>query len=222
MEDEFYSTFVRFGDIPGAKGIGAVMIEKGTKGVTVSRGAEFVGARGMPHGELKFENARVPRENLLIKEGQFGRLMTAGLALAEAAFDEAKKYCLERKQFGTEIINFQALQHWLAEMWIEIEAHRLLTYHAAVTAIDGKYPRGLEVSVAKAFENEVVSRICQKALLMHGGDGYTMAFPIQRIWRDSLVLPLGGGTLQVLKNAIAQWIVPERKLERPRGGEKVK
>ena len=231
VEDEFYSTFVRFGNIPGAKGIGALMIEKNTEGVKVKRGAEFVGARGMPHGELEFKNARVPKENLLIKEGQFGRLMTAfnmermhnatcGLALAEAAFDEAKKYCLQRKQFGTEIINFQAMQHWLAEIWIEIEAHRLLTYHAAATAIDGKYPRGLEVSIAKAFENEVVPRICQKALQMHGGDGYTMAYPIQRIWRDSLVLPLGGGTIQILKNAIAQWIVPERKLERPRGGER--
>ena len=231
VEDELYSTFVRFGDIPGARGIGAIMIERGNPGVSVDRGAEFVGARGMPHGELTFENAKVPKENLLMKEGQFSRLMTAfnmermhnaacGLALAEAAFDEAKKYCSQRKQFGTAVINFQSMQHWLAEIWVEIEAHRLLTYHAAATSIDGKYPKGLEVSVAKAFENEVVPKICQKALQMHGGDGYTMAYPVQRLWRDSLVLPLGGGTIQVLKNSIAQWIMPEQKLVRRRGGEK--
>jgi len=231
VEDELYSTFVRFGDTPGAKGIGALMIERGNPGVSVDRGPEYIGARGMPHGELTFENAKVPKENLLIKEGQFSRLMTAfnmermhnatcALALSEAAFDEAKKYCSNRKQFGTAVINFQAMQHWLAEMWIEIEAQRLLTYHAAATSNDGKYPKGLEVSIAKAHGVEVAPKICQRALQMHGGDGYTTVYPVQRLWRDSLVLPLGGGTIQVLKNSIAQWIIPEQKLTRRRGGEK--
>lgn len=229
-EDEIYSTFVRFGKTPGVKGIGAVMIEKGTPGVQILKGAEFLGTRGMPHGEIIMTNVRVPKKNLLIAEGQFSRLMTAfnmermhncglGLAIAEAAFDEVKKYVLTRKQFGTEVINFQVIQHSLADMWITIEAIRALTYRAAATAIDGKYPRGLEVTVAKAFENATVPSLCQKALLMHGGDGFTVAYPISRILRDSLALPLGGGTLEMLKNMIAQWIVPEMKLERPRGGD---
>lgn len=230
-EDELYSTFVRFKNIPGARGVGAIMIEKGASGVRVRRGPPFVGARGMPHGELTFRNARIPKENLLMPEGQFSRLMTAfnmermhngtlGLALSEAAFDEAKKYALSRKQFGTEIVDFQAIQHMLAEMWIEIEATRFLIYRAAATANDGKYPKGFEVSVAKAKSSDTVMKVTQMGILIHGGDGTTMGAPAQRLWRDAIILPIAGGTMQILKNVIAQWLVPERKLARPRGGEK--
>ncbi len=229
-EDDYYVAFVRFGNIPGAKGIGAILVEATTPGVTARKGPAFVGARGIPHGVIEFADARVPQANLLHSQGHFSRIMTAfnmerlhsaavGLGISEACFDEAKKYALTRRQFGTEIVDFQAIQHALAEIWVNTEAIRFLTYRAAATAIEGKYPRGLEVSVAKYVSNTLTNANTSTALLLHGGDGCTMPFPIQRLWRDAMVLPIAGGTVHMLKNAIAQWIVPERRLARPRGGD---
>src|SRR5581483_9266108 len=158
--NELYATFVRFDGIPGAKGIGAVVVEKGTPGLRLERGARFVGSRGVPHGEMHFTNCRIPMENVITGPGRFVELMSAFnmervhnstycLAFAEAAYDEAVAYCEKRQAFGKDIIQFQATYHSLVEMWLDIEAHRLLTYRAAATAAEGRFPDALQVSLSK-------------------------------------------------------------------------
>src|SRR5207253_7601525 len=135
-------------------------------------------------------------ENLVAGPGHFARLMTAfnmermhnssySLGFAAAAFDEAVKYAEQRKSFGREIIEFQATYHALADMWVQIEAHRLLTYRAASTAIDGHFPQALDVSVSKLFGASMLPGLTLKALELHGGDGTTFEYPIQRIHREA-------------------------------------
>src|ERR1700736_3188951 len=121
-ENELYAVFARFDDLPGARGVGCVLIEKDTPGLRLERGAHFVGSRGLPHGEVHFEDCRVPRENLIAGPGSFGRLMSAfnmerihnstySLGFSQAAFDEAVAYVERRKAFGKDIIEFQASYH---------------------------------------------------------------------------------------------------------------
>ncbi|MDO8672404.1 MAG: acyl-CoA dehydrogenase family protein, partial [Dehalococcoidia bacterium] len=170
IDNELYATFVRFNNVPGSRGIGSIMIEKGSPGVTILEGPKFVGSRGQRHGELFFENARIPKENLMFKEGSFARMMepfnmerlhnaVGALAKAEAAFDEAVKYTQTRKAFGKFISEFQSVYHDLAEMWISLEAARGLCYRAACTAVGGKYPKLMDVTAAKVFSNEVALKV---------------------------------------------------------------
>ncbi len=223
-DNELYSTFVRFNNIPGSRGIGALMIEAGTPGVTILAGPTFIGARGMNHGELFFENAIVPKENLMFREGSFGRIMecfnmerlhnaTFCLANAEAALDEALKYTQTRKAFGKYICEFQAVYQDLAEMATMIEAARGLTYSAACTAVDGKFPKLMETAYAKTFANATVQKVTQMAMILHGGDGTTTNFPIQRIWRDAMAGgTVAGGAPAILRNMIAGKLL-NRKLD---------
>ena len=227
MEDELYATFVRMGDTPGAKGIGAIMVEKGTPGFRIEKGPDFAGSRGIPHGDLFFDDCRVPAENLLVAEGQFPRLMTAfnmerlhngasSLGLAEAAFDEASKYAQERHQFGRPIIEFQAIYHLLADMWVTIEAARMLVYRSATTAIDGKYPRPLDGTIAKLYANEALNMCAKAAVQICAGDGVAMTHAAQRIYRDAMICMVAGGTHQIAKNVIAGMLFPERKFSQLR------
>ncbi|HTI74145.1 MAG TPA: acyl-CoA dehydrogenase family protein, partial [Mycobacterium sp.] len=136
---DVYVVFVRLNGIQGMKGIGAVVVDKDTPGFTLGTGPEYMGSRGSPHGDLHFENCRVPAENLLMGEGSFAHLMQAFnmerlyisslcLGLAQGAFDEAVAYSNEREQFGRPINEFQAVYHMVAEMWTQIESVRYLTY----------------------------------------------------------------------------------------------
>lgn len=226
VDNELYSTFCRFNNVPGSRGIGAIMIEKGTPGVSVIEGPAYVGTRGVPHGELYFEDARIPKENLESREGRFGEIMEAfnmermhnacySLSYMELAFDEAAKYAKARKQWGRPVVQFQSIYHRLAEMWMNIEAQRYLTYHAASTSAEGKYPKMLDVTVAKAFGSQMLPNMMWLGLSIHGGDGCTLAFPIQRYLRDALIGPMGGGTLETLKNVIAGVVLNEKLSQYP-------
>jgi len=226
-EDRLYATFVRLSDTPGAKGIGAVMVEEGTPGFRIEKGPAFVSSRGIPHGDLWFEDCRVPAENLLVAEGQFPRLMTAfnverlhngtcSLGLAEAAFDESSKFAQERHQFGRPVIEFQAIYRMLAEMWVSIEATRMLLFRAAATAVDGKYPQAHDVTIAKMFANETLSNVAKAAVQVCAGDGLAITHPVQRIARDAMICMVAGGTHQVLKNSIAGMLFPDRKFKQTR------
>lgn len=221
VEDDLYATFVRFGDIPGPRGIGAVVTEKSMPGLTMERGPEVIGARSVPHGNMYFENVRIPKENLILPKGNFARLMRAfnvermhnsalSVGLAQGAFDEAEKYVRERKQFGRPVIEFQAVYHKLAEMHIDVEAARALTYKAALTADQGKFPLGLEVSSAKILANKVGRDVCWKSMQLHGGDGVTRDYPVQQAYRDVCVASYGGGTADVGKNVVASMLLGEK------------
>ena len=222
---DVYVVFVRLNGIPGMKGIGAVVVDKDTPGFTLGTGPEYMGSRGSPHGDLQFENCRVPAENLLMGAGSFAHLMQAFnmerlyissmcLGLAQGAFDEAVAYSNEREQFGRPINEFQAVYHMVAEMWTQIESVRYLTYKAALTADRGKFPRALDVSTAKLHAADMGRDVCWKAMQILGGNGLVTGFPPERCFRDVIVSSIAGGTTQVLKNTIAAQVLGKRLNQR--------
>lgn len=220
--NELYATFVRFDDIPGYQGIGVVVVEDDTPGLRLERGAAFVGTRGIPHGEMHFENARVPKENLVRGPGHFAELMqafnmerihnsTLSLGLAEAAYAEAVEYVQNRQAFGKPIIEFQATYHSLVEMRMAIDAHRMLTYRAAANAVDGLYPDVIESSMAKLSGCAMLPEVTLQAMILCGGDGTTYENATQRLHRDSMAALVAGGSPPVLKNAIAAQLFPDHR-----------
>lgn len=220
--NELYTVFVRIGDEPGARGIAAVVVEKGTPGLRLERGAHFAGSRGLPHGEVHFEDCRIPSENLIAQPGHFARLMSAfnmerihnstySLAFAQAAYDETVHYTENRKAFGKDIIEFQASYHSLVEMKLAIEAHRLLTYKAASTAAEGKFPSLLDSTYSKLSGAMMLPQVTMQAMVLCGGDGTTLDFPVQRLHRDAVAAMVAGGSPPVLKNSLASQLFPHRR-----------
>jgi butyryl-CoA dehydrogenase len=217
--NELYATFVRFDGIPGHRGIGVIVVENDTPGLRLERGARFVGTCGVPHGEMHFDNARVPKENLVRGPGHFADLMAAfnmervhnstlSLGLAEAAYAEAVAYTENRRAFGKPIIEFQASYHTLVEMRMAIDAHRMLTYRAAAGAADGRFPDAQESSMAKLSGCIMLPEVTLKAMILCGGDGTTLGHATQRLHRDSMAALVAGGSPPVLKNAIASQLFP--------------
>lgn len=222
MYNELYACFVRFDGIPGPRGIGAVVIESDSPGFSMSRGPVFLGTRSIPHGDVELENCRVPAENLIIGPGEFPRLMTAfnmerlhncGVSLGGmlCAYDEASEHVKTRKQFGRPIIEFQHVYHTLADMAVTIDAHKMLSYRAAANAIDGKFPRMQEVSMAKLFGGTKVPEIAMKCAELMGGKGVTSVTQTQRIVRDAVTNVVAGGAPAVLRNSIAAGLFPGYK-----------
>ncbi|WP_354698571.1 Caffeyl-CoA reductase-Etf complex subunit CarC [Paraconexibacter sp. AEG42_29] len=225
--NDLHAVFVRFDDIPGAKGVGALVLEDRMEGVRVERGPRFVGDRGIPHGDLFLDEVRVPAENLIIGPGQFARLMSAfnmerlhncafWLGSSLAAYDEAAKHVQQREAFDRPLVEFQAVYHDLANMWTQIEALRLLATQAAATAKDGKYPDLHMVTMAKLFGATVGPQITLKSMELHGGVGVTLDAPIQRIHRDAISNVVAGGAPAVLRNGIAAGLFPGRRFPQTR------
>jgi alkylation response protein AidB-like acyl-CoA dehydrogenase len=220
-EDDLYATFVRFGDVPGAKGIGAVVIEKGMDGLELTQGSEVMGARGTPHGKMIFTDCVVPKENVVLGAGHFGTLMEAfnvermhnaalSVGLAQGALDMAIDYARKREQFGRPIFEFQAVYHSIAEMHMQTEAARQLVYKAALSARGGKYPLPLEVSVAKTVANRTGRDVCWRSMQIHGGDGLTRDYLVELSYRDVIAASYGGGTADISKNVIASLLLGEK------------
>lgn len=225
--NQLYAVFVRFDDVPGHRGIGAVIVEEDMPGVTIEAGPEFLGCRGIPHGNLTLENVSIPFENVIRGPGSFADLMTAfnmerlhncafNLGMAGAAYDEAERFVRERIAFGRPIAEFQAVYHALADMWTDIEALRLMAQRAAASAIGGNYPRALETTAAKLFGARIASQITLKALELHGGYGATADYAIERIHRDVVATIVAGGSPPVLRNSIAASILPGVKISQRR------
>lgn len=227
-ENELYAVFARFDDIPGAKGVGCVIVEKGMPGFTMEWGSIWMGDRGLPHGDLNMENVRIPAQNVIRGPGHFAEIMRAfnmerlhncsiSLGYSEAALDEVRDFTQKRESFGRPIIEFQSVYHAIADMHVAIEAQRLLAYKAASSAIDGKFPQMLDVSVAKLFGVTNLTQITMKAVELHGGYGATMAYPIQRMHRDAVTNLAAGGTPQMQRNTIASALFPELRFSQTRG-----
>jgi alkylation response protein AidB-like acyl-CoA dehydrogenase len=225
-EDDLYATFVRFGQTPGAKGIGAMVLESGMEGLELTPGSEVMGARGTPHGMMIMTDCLVPKENVVLTAGHFGTLMEAfnvermhnaalSVGLAQGALDMAVDYARQRMQFGRRIVEFQAVYHSIAEMHMEIEGARQLVYKAALTARHGKFPLPLEVSVAKVVANRVGRDVCWRAMQIHGGDGLTKDYLVEQSYRDVIAASYGGGTADVSKNVIASLLLGEKFDQRP-------
>jgi len=220
--NELYTVFARFDGIKGARGVGCVLVEKGTPGCELLRGAEWFGVRGMPHGEVILTDCRVPKENVVRGAGHFRELMTGfnmerlhnsiySLALAGIAYDEAVAYTEKRKSFGKEIIQYQSVYHDLVDMYLAIDVQRLLTWRAAATAEQGVFPRVLESTLSKLNGSQMAPQVALTAVKLHGGDGVTKEFPVQTALRDAVTALVAGGAPAVLKNTIAAQLYPHRR-----------
>ena len=215
-----YLVYCRFSDDPGAKAIGAVYVEKGTKGLSFGRPEHLMGFRGVPSSDLYFDNVRVPMKNVVLPAGGFGKLMAAfdlercgnatmALAQASAALADVSEYVQEREQFGKPIIDFQAVQIKLAEMKMQVEASRLLIWRAAVDAEQG-FPSISASSVAKCFANEIARTVTGNALQLMGGYGYSKEYPMERRFRDAWGWGIAGGAIDIQKINIAGAMIGRR------------
>lgn len=215
-----YMVYCRFGDARGAKGIGGLVIEKGTPGFAFGPQERFMGMRGFPSSDLVFEDCIVPAENLVVPAGGFGALMqcfdiercgnaTMALGLAGGALDVAVQYANQRSTFGKPICERQAIQMMVADMATRVDAARLLVYRAAVNAGRG-IPSIKEASMAKVFANETAKAVTDMAMEILGGYGYSTSFPVERMLRDSRGWPIAGGTLQIQKIIIAATVFGRR------------
>jgi alkylation response protein AidB-like acyl-CoA dehydrogenase len=215
-----YVVYCRMSDAPGAKGIGAVYVEKDAQGLTFGKQEELMGFRGVPSSDLYFDNCSVSTDNIVVPAGGFKKLMeafdlercgnaTMSLAQASGALEDVSAYVQERHQFGKPIVDFQAVQIRLAEMRMRVDAARLLIWRAAVNAQDG-LPSILESSMAKCFANEISREVCGHALQLMGGYGYSKDYPMERRLRDSWGWGIAGGAIDIQKVNIAAAMVGRR------------
>ncbi|MDI6628897.1 MAG: acyl-CoA dehydrogenase family protein [Rhodococcus sp. (in: high G+C Gram-positive bacteria)] len=205
-EADVYLVYSRMSDAPGAKGIGAVLVEANREGVSYGAREKLMGFRGIPSADIYFDDVEVPKENIVVRPGGFRTLFTAfsierlgnstmSLALGQAALDLSIRYVQERMQFGKALIEFQAVQMTIADMALQVDAARLLLQRAAASVTDGEQlPNSLHVSLAKCTANEMAKKVTDLAMQLHGGNGYTEEFGIERMHRDAHGWALAGGT----------------------------
>lgn len=199
----------------GSKGLSAFVVDlKASPGVT-TRPLDKMGTRSSPTGEIVFEDVRVPKENLLGNLGDGVKIVfsslnqtrlscaAGGVGLAQACLDVAVKYCNERVQFGQPVGQFQMNQEMIANMAVEIEAARLLTYKAAWQKDQGQLGNTLETSYAKYFAGEVVARAAHSAMKILGAYGYSTEYPVARFYRDAVLYQIVEGTANIQKMIIA-------------------
>ena len=202
--------------VPGARGISAFLVEKGTPGYTITNKMEKLGYKGLDTSELVFEDCAVHKSKLVgLEEGkgffqvmsglEVGRINVAARAVgvARAAFEEAVKYAQHRETFGKPISNHQAIQLMLADMYTNIEAAR----HLVIAAAEKK-DRGercdLEAGMAKLFASEMCVKVTMDAMRIHGGYGYSKEFIVERLYRDAPLMIIGEGTSEIQKLVIAK------------------
>jgi len=216
---EGYVVFCRMSEAPGARGIGAVYVERGTPGFTFGRRERLMGFRGVGSADMIFEDCRVPRDNLLRGAGGFAVLMelfnlercgnaTMALGVAAGALEQVTGYLQERRQFGKPLIEFQAAQIRLAEIAIGVEAARLLVQRAL--AGPARYPAAQEAAIAKCFANEMVRSATGLAVQLMGGYGYAADYGMERRLRDAWGWGIAGGTIDIQKVNIAAGLVGRR------------
>jgi alkylation response protein AidB-like acyl-CoA dehydrogenase len=199
----------------GTHGLSAFIVEKGMRGFRPGKKENKLGLRASDTSELIFEDCEVPAENLLGKEGEGfvdslrildgGRISIAALALgiARGAYDAARKYVKQRRQFGKAIAEFQGIQWKLADMATQLDAARLLTMRAAAIKDAGQTTTS-ESAMAKLFASEVAVRICDEAVQLHGGYGFIKDYPVEKFYRDVKLCTIGEGTSEIQRMVIAR------------------
>jgi alkylation response protein AidB-like acyl-CoA dehydrogenase len=215
-----YLVYARMSPDPGARGIGAVLVENGRQGLGFGGREHLMGFRGIPTADIFLDCVRVPATNLIARGGQFGALMrtfgiercgnaTMALAIAAAAFEEALAYTGQRQQFGKPIVEFQAVQLKLADMAMKVEASRLLNHRAALSAVEG-LPDAFQTSVAKCFANEIVREVTALGMQLMGGYGYSKSFRMEQRLRDAHAWGIAGGTTDIQKTNIVAGLTGRR------------
>ncbi len=215
-----YVIYCRLSDDPGAAGIGAVLVDKDTPGLSFGKRERLMGFRGVPSADIFLDAVEVAEENLIVPAGGFKNLMeafdlercgnaTMCLGIAQSALDEALAYVQERKQFGKPLVDFQAVQLKLADMTMRVEASRLLIWRAAQNSADG-LPSILDSSLAKCFSNEIVRDVVGAAMQVMGAYGYSKEFDMERRLRDGWGWGIAGGAIDIQKINIAAALVGRR------------
>lgn len=217
---DVYVTFVRTGQEKGYKGVSCLLVDKDTPGFSIGKKEEKMGLHGSQTTELIFDNARVPKENLLGKEGEGFKVAMAlldggrigigaqGLGIAQAAFDVAKEYAKGRVQFGKPIAEFQAIQFMLADMATKIDCARMLVYRAARLKEMG-LPHSKEASMAKMYATDTAMEVTTNAVQILGGYGYCREYPVERYMRDAKITQIYEGTNQIQRRVIAKHLLKD-------------
>ncbi len=203
------------------KGISAFIVDTQREGLQVGKHEEKMGMRSSSTTEIILENYRVPLEDRLGEEGEGFKIALTTLdasrigiaaqavGIAQAAFEAALSYAQQREQFGQPIAHFQAIQWMLADMATRIEAARLLTYKAALKEDAGERCTR-EASMAKLFASEVATWVCDQAIQIHGGYGYSQEYPVERYYRDARVTRIYEGTSEIQRLVIATQLLKGR------------
>ena len=211
---DVYVIFAMTDKSQGSRGISAFIVPANTPGFSVGKPELKMGIRGSTACELIFENVRIPKENLLGKEGKgFGIAMKAldggrigiaaqALGLAQGALDNVVAYVKERKQFGKPLSKLQNTQFTLADMETRVQAARLLVYSAAV-AYDQGQPISVKAAQAKLFASETASYVTNRAVQLMGGYGYMREYPVERMMRDAKITEIYEGTSEVMRMVIS-------------------
>ena len=212
---ELYVVMARTGG-PGAKGVSAIIVEKGTPGLSFGAQERKMGWNSQPTAQVNFDDCRVPAENLIGSEGEGFRFAMAGLdggrvniaacslGGAQCALDAAQSHLKTRSQFGQPLADFQALQFRLADMATELEAARLMVRRAA-DALDRRDSRATQYcAMAKRFATDAGFEVANQALQLHGGYGYLKDYPLERIVRDLRVHQILEGTNEIMRVIIAR------------------
>jgi alkylation response protein AidB-like acyl-CoA dehydrogenase len=202
----------------GSRGISTFIVERGTAGFRAGKKEDKLGMRASETSEVIFENCRVPSSQLLGLEGQgfvnalqvldAGRIGIAALAvgLAQGAYEAARRYSFERKQFGQPIGTFQAIRAKLVDAAMRIEAARLLTYRAAAMKDQGKRTT-LEAAMAKLYSSEIAVRVAEEGVQIHGGYGFVKDYPAEKYFRDVKLTTIGEGTSEIQRLVIARQLL---------------
>jgi butyryl-CoA dehydrogenase len=220
-EADIYTVIAITDRAKGARGASAFIVEKGMEGFSFGKKEKKMGIRASVTRELIFENCKVPKENILGREGM-GFIVAMrtldqsrigvgaqGVGVAQGAFEEALKFAKQRVQFGKPIISFQAVQHILADMAIQIEAARSLVYSVARYIDSGAKDISKVSAMAKVFATDVAMKVTTDAVQVMGGAGYMREYPVEKMMRDAKILQIYEGTNQIQRNIIGQALIKE-------------
>ncbi|AXM88995.1 acyl-CoA dehydrogenase [Anoxybacillus ayderensis] len=218
-EADTYIVFARTNlEEKGSKGVSAFIVEKQTPGLVIGKDEKKMGLHGSRTVQLSFEDMRVPAENLLGQEGHGFKIAMANLdsgrigiaaqslGIAEAALEHATSYAKERIQFGKPIAEQQGIAFKLADMATNVEAAKLLVYHAAFLRSNGM-PCGKEASMAKLFASKTAMENAIEAVQIFGGNGYTEDYPVERLFRDAKVCEIYEGTSEIQRLVISKHLL---------------
>jgi butyryl-CoA dehydrogenase len=205
----------------GPRGASAFVVEKGTPGFTFGKKENKMGIRSSCTTELIFSDCRIPKENLIAKQGM-GFIVAMktldssragvgaqGVGVAQGAIDEALKFAKQRVQFGQPITSFQAVQHLLADMQTQTEAARALVYAVARMIDGGAKDFSRPSAMAKLFATDVAMKVTTDAVQVMGGSGYMKEYPVEKMMRDAKILQIYEGTNQIQRNVIALDMIKE-------------
>jgi len=220
-EADVFLIYLRYG--PGIEGIGSVLIQRGMDGFTLGERSAYM--NGEDWCALYFDNVYVPPENVLLGPGGFQKQIAGfnaerigntarSLALGQYAFNAAREHALTRKQFGRPLCEFQGLQWKFSDMHMALEAARLLLYRAAANA-DRGFPDAQETSIAKAFCNQAGFDAANEAVQIMGGTGYSSESLVEYCFRKTRGWQIAGGSLEMMRNRIAEGIFERRFSQRP-------